>query len=223
VKPRRVLDQGATPDGARLELALEHGHYVIRVDGVPLMSSAMHGSEAAMVRFARDELGPKEGSRVLIGGLGMGFTLRAALDGFDARARICVAELLPTVVRYNRGVLSHLTDHALEDPRVELREGDVRHELAPGAWDAILLDVDNGPDAFTTRSNDRLYSERGVARLWDAVRPGGVLVVWSSYASDAFSKRLARQGFRVRIERVRARWPLAKGPVHTLFIAVRPS
>lgn len=222
MKPRRIIDEGVTPDGARLELALEHGHYIIRVDGVPLMSSAQHGSEAAMVRFAREALGPMDGPRVLIGGLGMGFTLRAALEGFDANVRIRVAELLPTVIRYNRGVLSHLADHPLEDPRLDLCECDVRDQLTPDAWDVILLDVDNGPDAVTTGTNDRLYSERGVARVWDALSPGGVVVIWSSYESDSFSRRLGRKGFRVRIERVRARWPLQKGPMHTLFVAVRP-
>jgi spermidine synthase len=223
VRPRKVLDWGKTPDGSRLELALERGHYMISIDGIPLMSSEVSGSERAMAIFAREALGRDGGVDVLIGGLGMGFTLRSALDAFGEHARVCVAELLPTVIRYGQGVLSHLADHPLEDPRVDLYEGDFRDKLAPNAWDVVLLDVDNGPDALTTRTNDRLYGERGVARMWEAVRPGGVLVVWSSFESNIFRKRLEGAGFVVRVEQVRSRWPLVKGAVHTLFIATRPA
>jgi len=221
VKPREVIDRGKTPDGSPLELAIEHGHYIIRVGGAPLMSSQMHGSEKAMAAFAHEELGQHTAPRILVGGLGMGFTLRAALDAFGAGASVTVAELLPAIIDYNRGPLAHLAEQPLDDPRVSVYAGDVRQCLKRGGWDVILMDVDNGPDAFTTEDNRRLYSERGVKRLSGAVNPGGVLALWSAYPSARFADRIRRAGLRCRIKTVRARWPLPKGPKHTLFIAKR--
>jgi spermidine synthase len=222
VEKRVVLDRTTTPDGEPLELAIEHGHHILRVGGVPLMSSEMRGSEEAMAEVAAEELGQIDSPRILIGGLGMGFTLRAALDAFDEGAHVCVAELMPTVIRYNREHLGHLADQPLEDPRVELFEGDVKKKLEKGDWDAILMDVDNGPDAFTAESNQRFYGARGTELMADALAPSGVLVVWSAYPSPRFLERLRATGLDVRTETVRARWPLRKGPKHTLFIAVKP-
>jgi len=221
VKPREVIDRGTTPDGSPLELAIEHGHYIIRVGDVPLMSSHMHGSEKAMATFAREELGERDAPRVLVGGLGMGFTLRATLDEFGEGAAVTVSELLPKIIEYARGPLAHLADRPLEDARVTVHEGDVREALEQGDWDVILMDVDNGPDAFTTQDNDRLYSKRGVDRLTKALNPGGVLTVWSAYPSPRFAEHLRHTGMSCRIESVRGRWPLKKGPKHTLFIATR--
>jgi len=218
VKPREILDRAQTPDGSPLELAREHGHFMIRISGTPLMSSQMQGSENAMAHLAHEALGSLQSPRILVGGLGMGFTLRSALDVFGKDAHVTVSELLPPVIEYNRGPLAHLADQPLDDPRVTIHEGDVGLQLHPERWDVILMDVDNGPDAFTTRDNARLYSERGVKRLVKSLRPGGVLAVWSAYPSDRFKDRLRRSGLHCRSKIIRARWPLEKGPKHTIFI-----
>ncbi len=219
---RVVLDRTKTQDGKTLELAIEHGHHTIRVGGIPLMSSEMHGSEEAMASIAKAELLRPAGARVLIGGLGMGFTLRAVLDAFDGDSQVCVAELMPSIVRYNREHLAELADRPLEDPRVTLFEGDVQVELKRGGYDVVLMDVDNGPDALTARSNSELFTKRGVRTMTDAVMPGGVLVLWSAYPSQRFHEQLRKTGLSVQSVPVRARWPLRKGPIHTLFVATRP-
>lgn len=219
MKPREVIDRTTTPDGERMELAIESGHHVIRIDGIPLMSSATYGSEQAMARVAAELLRKKKASaEVLIGGLGMGFTLRAALDCLGAGASVTVAELLPTLVEYNRGPLADLAGKPLDDPRAHLFEGDVQVALVRQEWDAVLLDVDNGPDAFTTAANASIYDDNGLATIESVLKPGGVLVVWSAYASRSFEKRLRRAGFAAETRSVRARGELNKGPVHTLFI-----
>jgi spermidine synthase len=219
--PREVLDRTTTADGKPLELARERGHFILRVGGVPLMSSAVHGSEEAMAELAVATLAGVSAPRVLVGGLGMGFTLRAVLDHFGPAARITVAELLPEIVTYNRGVLAPLAGEPLSDPRVELFEGDVREPLARGGWDAVLLDVDNGPDALTADENRALYDDAGCAALARALAPGGVVVVWSAYESRDYERRLRRAGLRGRVEKVRARGAVKKGARHTLFVAER--
>jgi spermidine synthase len=225
MKPREVLNRTTTPDGEPLELAREAGHYVIRVAGVPLMSSARTGSEQAMARVAAEELAasssPKRAPRVLVGGLGMGFTVRAALDTFGDQATITVAELLPALVEYNRGVLGDLAGCPLADRRVHLFEGDVRAMLARGGWDAVLMDVDNGPDAFTASSNASLYGDVGAGLMARSLEPGGVLVVWSAYPDPGFERRLRRAGLRCEIQRVHARGDVKKGGRHILFVATR--
>jgi spermidine synthase len=218
----RVIDSTTTPDGAPVELSFEEGHYVIWVSDIRLMSSEMYGSEQAMAVFAQQELGEHPGPRVLVGGLGMGFTLRAALDAFGESAEITVAELLPALVDYNRGVLADLAGRPLEDPRVSVFEGDVRFLLRKRQWDVVLMDVDNGPNAFTTESNGSLYDDKGVARLARCLDPGGVLVVWSAFQSPDFEDRLAETGLSCRSEVIRGDWPRHKGPRHVLTIASRP-
>jgi spermidine synthase len=218
VQPRRILDRSTTPDGTPLELAIEGGHHVLRVAGKALMSSATFGSEQEMARVAAAELGGRTGARVLIGGLGMGFTCRAALDAFGNDAAITVAEILPAVVAYNRGVLGPLADHPLRDPRIRVREGDVANLLEPQAWDVLLLDVDNGPDAFTTAANASLYDDAGTRALAESLAPGGILVVWSASPGPAFEARLRRAGLEARSLRVRARAGSARGARHTLFV-----
>ena len=222
MRSRQVLDRTTTPDGKALELALEHGFHILRVDGVPLMSSGMRGSEEAMASVASAELGPRRAPRILIGGLGMGYTLRAVLDTFGDSASVCVAELMPAIIEYNRGVLGALADHPLGDPRVELYRGDVRRCFERRAWDAILMDVDNGPSALTVRSNRSLYGPRGLSRMTDALAPGGVLIVWSAFQSPGFLEELRRTGLSPSALPIRARWPERKGPMHTLFVALRP-
>lgn len=222
MKRREILDASITPDGERLELDRTGDIYAIRVGGVLLMTSATSGSEAQMAEVAGEVVGARSGARVLVGGLGMGYTLRAVLDRFDATAEVTVAELLPAVVRYHQGPLAHLAAAPLADGRVRLVEGDVREPIAAGGWDAILLDVDNGPGALTAASNAGLYDEAGVARLVRALRPGGVLVVWSVAPDDAFLRRLQRAGLSAEARRVYARGKVKKGPRHTLFVATRP-
>jgi spermidine synthase len=222
MRAREVIDRTTTPDQQTLELAREAGQYVIRVAGVPLMSSATFGSEQAMAQVAVEALGRRAGTRVLVGGLGMGFTLRAVLDVFDARSSVTVAELLPAIVGYARGPLAHLANRPLDDPRVRLYEGDVRVPMSDGGWDAILLDVDNGPSAFTTASNASLYDSAGVRRMRAALTAGGVLVVWSVATNPAFEKRLRRAGLTCETRRVRARGDIRKGSTHRLFVARAP-
>jgi spermidine synthase len=219
---REVLDRSTTPDGQPLELAREAGHYVVRVGNLVLMSSAASGSEKRMAAVARELLGERRAPRILVGGLGMGFTLRATLDCFGRDARVTVAELLPALITYARTFLAELAGHALDDRRVELFQGDVRDAIARGGWDAILLDVDNGPSAFTTASNASLYGPAGAERLRRALVPDGVVVVWSVAPDTRFEARLRAAGLDCKTERVRARAPLAKAGIHTLFIA-RPS
>ena len=221
VKPRDILDQTLTPDGDPLELVREGGHFVLRVASIPLMSSAAYGSEQAMAKVAAEVLGERKAPRVLVGGLGMGYTLRAALDTFGRRARVTVAELLPPLVRYNHGVLGHLARHPLRDPRVTLFEGDVRAPLAEGGWDVVLMDVDNGPDALTADDNETLYGDAGAALMARALSPGGVLVVWSAYSSRAFERTLRRAGCQTQTRRVSAR-PGGKGSKHVLFVGKAP-
>jgi len=222
MKRREILDESIPPDGERLELDRTGEIYAIRVGGVLLMTSATSGSESQMAEIGAEQVGGRSGARVLVGGLGMGYTLRAVLDRFDDTAEVTVAELLPAVVRFNRGPVAHLAGEPLMDRRVQLVEGDVRGAIAAGDWDAILLDVDNGPGALTAATNAGLYDEAGVARLVRALRPGGVVVVWSVAPDDTFLRRLQRAGLIAEARRVYARGNVKRGPRHTLFVATRP-
>jgi spermidine synthase len=219
VKPWELLGETRAPDGTTLTLT-RHGHeLVILADGKPLMSSRMHGSEEALATLGCRALRARERPAVLIGGLGMGFTLRATLDLLPEDATVVVAELVPAVVEWNRGPLGPLAGRPLSDRRVQVAAGDVADVLraSPGRFDAILLDVDNGPAAFTATTNDRLYDNSGVAAARAALAEGGVLAVWSAWDDRKFEQRLRHAGFRVQVERVRAR--LAKGgPRHTIFL-----
>lgn len=217
MQPQRVIESDVTPNGEPIVLAFEAGHYVVRVNGASLMSSAMYGSEQAMAALAAERLSGRAQANVLVGGLGMGFTLRAALDSFGAGAKVTVAELLPAVVRFNRGELGALAERPLDDPRVTLFEGDVRHPLSRGGWDAVLMDVDNGPEALTVPSNSSFYSRTGIRKIVGSLTPGGVLVIWSVFQSPSFESDVARRGISVRSRRVRAR-ASGKGPWHTLFV-----
>lgn len=222
MRPREVLARSQTPDGKPVELAHEQGHYVIRVAGASLMSSSTYGSEQAMAHIAHACLGARGRPRVLVGGLGMGFTLRAVLDEFGSDLQVTVAELLPAVVQFSREHLGQLANYPLDEPRTTLFEGDVRHAIDAGPWDAILLDVDNGPAALTTDSNSSLYSAAALQRTRRALTPGGVFVLWSASAEPRFEARLKRAGFLTRTHTVRARGKIAKGPRHTLFEARVP-
>jgi spermidine synthase len=187
------------------------------------MSSRAHGSEESLAEAGCGHLRGAATPRVLVGGLGMGFTLRAALDVLPAGARVVVAELVPEVVAWNRDPLGALAGHPLRDKRVRVAVQDVGFTLRahPSHFDAILLDVDNGPAAFTSRLNSSLYSAQGLAAAHASLVSGGVLAVWSAWDDDGFTRRLRRQGFTTESSRVRARRE-KRGSHHTIFVGVKP-
>lgn len=226
MKRQHILDCVITPEGRELVLYQQGGSFRIEVGGVDLMWSRSHGSEEALARLALDALGHHPAPRVLVGGLGMGFTLRAALDALASypRATVVLAEVFGAVVDWNRRLLGHLARHPLADPRVRVEQGDVSNRLrdGPGSYDTILLDVDNGPDALTLDSNRDLYTDRGLDGVRDTLTPGGVLAVWSAATDPRFVDRLERRGFVcVKSHDVRAR-ASGKGGRHVVFIACRP-
>ena len=211
-------------DGGEICLYRRGGEFSIRVNGHELMNSRAHGSEEALAELACAKITERGSPRVLIGGLGMGFTLASSLKLLSADARVVVSELVPAVVKWNRGPLAHLSGNPLQDGRVTVCEVDVVHllEQKERAYDAILLDVDNGPEGLTREGNDRLYSQAGIDTTLAALRPAGVLAVWSAAPDRAFAKRLRRSGFSVDEVRARARGPRGGGH-HTIWIAVRGS
>lgn len=219
VKPWILLGESHTPDGTRLTLMTRDREHVIFADGKMLMSSRMHGSEEALATVACAHITSAEAPRVLVGGLGLGYTLRATLDVLPAGATVVVGELVPGVVEWNRGPLGPLANHPLADPRVEVALGDVAVTIRQDTqgFDAILLDVDNGPDAFTSTLNTSLYNNQGVTQAKAALRPGGVLAVWSAWEDRKFEQRLRWAGFTVKVHRVRARLKQG-GPRHTIFV-----
>ena len=219
MKPWELLGEARTPDGTDLRLTRHSSEYVILANGQSLMSSRMHGSEEALATLGCRLARLLDAPSVLIGGLGMGFTLRAVLDLLPARGRVVVAELMPAVVEWNRGPLGPLADHPLKDPRVQLELGDVAATLRanPASFDAVLLDVDNGPTALTATANARLYDNQGVATARAALRPNGVFAVWSAQQNRKFEQRLHYCGFAVEVARVRGRLK-GGGPRHVIVL-----
>jgi spermidine synthase len=219
MKPLEVLHETRAPDGTTITLARHDREYLILAGGKPLMSSRMHGSEEALATLGCRGITTDQ-PRVLIGGLGMGFTLRAVLDRLPAESTVVVAELIPAVVEWNRAELGALAGHPLDDRRVRIETEDVAATLRtnPETFDAILLDVDNGPDAFSASGNASLYDAAGIAAARNALRPGGVLAVWSADESKPFRKRLKDAGFTVKAERVRGRLKRG-GPRHMILLA----
>lgn len=214
------LDSAPIPGShSMMSLHQRGAELVISVDGNQLMSSRQHGSEDALAELALDRLADPQRARMLIGGLGMGFTLAAALARLGPDGEAVVAELVPAVIQWNRGVLGPVAGSPLDDDRARVQEADVVKLIRGGrrAWDAILLDVDNGPEGLTRKSNDRLYSASGLAAARKALRPGGVLAIWSAWRNDAFTTRLKRTGFTVEVKTVRAHGK--KGPRHVIWLA----
>ena len=207
--------------GGELVLSRRGEEYAIRVAGIELMSSRDHSSEDELGRAAVARL-EATSPRVLIGGLGMGFTLRAALAALPRDAGVVVAELVPAVVAWARGPMAEIFAGSLDDPRVRIHEGDVGEAIHAGksAYDAILLDVDNGPDGLTRKSNDWLYDFAGLRAARNALRPGGVLAVWSSGPDPAFTRRLKDSGFAVEAVNTRANGKRG-GARHVVWLAVK--
>jgi spermidine synthase len=222
--PWTEVSRASVPGEARpIVLARRAEEFVIRVGHTPLMSSRMHDSEDELATHACAPLAASAAARVLVGGLGMGFTLAAALKVLPASARLVVAELVPAIVEWNRGPLAALAGRPLEDERVTVHVGNVSELLAASdaAFDAILLDVDNGPAGLTRSSNEQLYSAAGLRTAARALRKGGVLAVWSVAPDERFAHRLADAGFAVEELAVRAH--AGKGTRHVLWFARRPA
>lgn len=217
------LDTGAVPgESVPLRLMQRGDEFSIMVGTTELMNNRLRGSEEALATIACSRLRDRPRAAVLIGGLGMGFTLRAALKELGPEARVVVAELVPAVASWARGPLAHLFAGCLDDPRVELVEADVNRliQSGPGRYDAILLDVDNGPEGMVRRENDRLYDAWGLKRAHYALRPGGILGVWSGGPDRKFKARLQQTGFAVDEIRVRASGG-SSGRRHVLWLAER--
>lgn len=218
----KVLAQQLTPDGEELILMRRAGAYQLRVGGLELMSSHAHGSEEELAQVALGHLESDYPARVLIGGLGFGYTLRATLDRLNDSSRVVVCEVFEMLLEWNRGALGDLADHPLADPRVAVRHDDVQNLLGKAEeFDAIILDVDNGPEAFTLRSNNRLYTRKGIAKLFASLRRPGALAVWSSEEAPRFERRLEAAGFEVRSQ-PSAALGASGGPDHTIILALRP-
>jgi spermidine synthase len=217
-----VLDRATAPGGEELLLRRRGAAFEIRIGGRELMSSRGFASEQEMARLACAAIGRRAAPRVLIGGLGMGYTVRAALDALRPDAKLVVAELVAAVVAWNRFPLAPLAGAPLADPRVVVREADAAAVLRDpgGRFDAILLDVDNGPDWVTVAANAWLYAAEGLAAARAALAPGGVLAVWSADPSPAFLARLRQAGFAARAVTVPARGA-AGGPPHTILLGER--
>jgi spermidine synthase len=219
VKPFELLAQALSPDATVIKLVRRDDEFIILADGAILMSSRMHGSEDALATFTCKRVRTLQQPCVLIGGLGMGFTLRATLDLLPQQATVVVAELLPAVVEWNRGPLGPLANHPLRDKRVSVVTEDVFAILNTRRdhFDAVLLDVDNGPSAFSASDNAALYDHRGIAAVHAALKTEGVLAVWSAHHDRKFEQRLRDAGFDVQVHRPRGR--LKKGgPRHTIFL-----
>ena len=197
------------------------GDYEVWVDQTQLMSTRVYGSEEALVELAMQRLGHRKAPRVLVGGLGMGFTLARALALVPERGVVEVAELVPEIVTWNRELFGHCAGKPLEDPRARVIQGDVREVLeaaGEAAFDVVLLDVDNGPQGLSRPGNDSLYSRPGLKLLRKALKQGGVLAIWSSADDAAFDARLRKGRFQVQIHHVKAR--RTKGARRTIWVAM---
>ncbi|MDQ3246341.1 MAG: spermidine synthase [Pseudomonadota bacterium] len=223
MKPRQLVGSAIVPGGGQeLRLFRRGDDYMIVLDRNELMSSRMSGSEESLAELTCARLRGRNAPKLLIGGYGMGFTLRAALRVLPADASVVVAELVPEIIAWARGPMAALTSNCLDDPRVRIDERDVAALIAEarGTYDAILLDVDNGPDGLTHPGNERLYSIQGLAAAKAALSARGLLAIWSAAPDTAFTRRLIQSRFDVEEVTVRAR-SNDKGPRHTIWLAER--
>jgi len=220
LKTRQLIDSAPVPGGDELRLFQRGDEYIIALGGNELMNSRMSGSEEALATMSCARLRDPGSAKMLIGGYGMGFTLRAALAVLGPQARVIVAELVPDIIDWARGPMATLAAGCLDDPRVEIVIADVAATIAApaAAFDAILLDVDNGPDGLTRPDNDRIYAPAGLAKAKAALKPGGVLAIWSAAPDASFTRRLTAAGFAVEQVSVRAR-SNGKGARHVIWFA----
>lgn len=221
MKPTRLLDRATTPDGTPITLHEHDGAISIRVGGVELMSTRQHHSEERLAELACVGLRERARATVLIGGLGLGFTLRATLGLVGADAKVVVAELIPAVIAWNRVPDHRLAADIMDDPRVEIVVGDVARLLdkGPGRFDAIMLDVDNGARGLTAVANEGLYATRGLNVAREALRPGGRVAVWSASHDPRFVGRMEEAGFTVDV--VKARSHPTGGSWNWIFVGTR--
>lgn len=221
---RELIGTAQVPDGEELRLFRHGGDFMIVLDGNELMSTRMRGSEEALAVMSCERIAGSRQPRMLIGGYGMGFTLRAALAKLPDDAQVTVAEIVPEILAWARGPMAAVAAGCLEDQRVRLVQGDVVDVIAgsAGGFDAILLDVDNGPDGLVRAGNDRLYAKAGLRAAGRALRPGGVLAIWSAARDEAFTRRLKTAGFAVDEVTVHARYDQhgkGKGAKHVIWFA----
>lgn len=218
--PWEKLATGKAPDGQVLELRRRGHEYLIYAGGYDLMSSEDDTSSIALSEHGLAHLAATKRARVLVGGLGMGYTLRAALDRVNASSTVEIAELVSSVVDWNQQWLGDLAGNPLADPRTRLLLGDVRKPIraAKNSYDAILLDVDNGPDALAHKKNDGLYGNRGIDEAYEALKTGGVFGVWSFDDEPSFTRRLEKRGFKVQTHRVSAS-KKGRGRYHQIWTA----
>lgn len=218
-----LIDTTAVPDdGGELRLMQRGTEFSIMSGSIELMNSRLSGSEKALATLTHERLKDRPKAHFLIGGFGMGFTLRAALESLGPEARVTVGELVPAIIAWARGPMAHISGECLNDPRLTIREGDVGDLIraAQGEYDAILLDVDNGPEGLSRRANDRLYDPAGLAAAKRALRPGGILAVWSSAPDAKFTQRLRKAGYEVDEVRVRATGG-SRGARHVIWLATK--
>ncbi|MFP6664696.1 MAG: hypothetical protein VCC00_10880 [Deltaproteobacteria bacterium] len=222
MKPWIQLAEAMAPDGQALVLKQRGHEFSIYAGGRDLMSNEDEGSSRALASLGCAHIKTGKKTRVLVGGLGMGYTLRAALDATGPNTSIEVAEFVAAVATWNTEFLGELAGHPLQDPRCELYIGDVRRRIVTEAatWDAILLDVDNGPSAHAHAANSALYSDRGVDQAWQALKPGGVLGVWSFSDDTRFTRRLEKRGFTVEVNPVPGSRK-GRGKHHVIWTASR--
>jgi spermidine synthase len=221
LKKWNLLDQTAAPDGTVISLYEHDGTYGIRVGSAGLMSTRRYASEEEIARLACAHLKTKRGARVLVGGLGLGFTLKAALGCLRPDAVVVTVEILAAVIEWNRNPAYPLAGAAMADPRVTILHQDVVETIraSPKAFDSIILDIDNGPFALTTAENERLYNDSGLRLIHAALKPGGCAAFWSATPDAAFEQALTRAGFAAATHRCRAH--ARSGPLHTVFLGRR--
>lgn len=220
--PRETLATATVPGGEELRLVRRGGDHIIMLDRNELMSSRMSGSEEALAVMGCERIAGRPRPHVLVGGYGMGFTLRACLTALGRDARVTVAEIVPEIIDWATGPMAAMTAGGIDDPRTTIHIGDVGALIgaSPATFDAILLDVDNGPDGLSRQGNDALYSPAGLARARAALKPGGTLAVWSAAPDAVFARRFAHAGFAVDEVGVRAR-SNGKGPRHVIWFGRR--
>lgn len=227
MKPTNTLGEIRTPDGSRFSLHEHDGDFFLKLDGTQLMSSTWTLSERVLADLACPDKATHPKARVLIGGLGLGFSLKRVLEISGPAWEVVVAELLPEVVAWNREHLAGLNGKLLDDPRVRIHQGDVHDCILRAAeggrpkWDAILLDTDNGPTSLVQPENRRLYGRGGVARLRDSLRPGGRVAFWAAGEEPGFEKRLQRDGFLTERHSVKAH-ERARKATHRIYLATKP-